>query len=73
MTMTTTARHFAVVKRPGCRDHEMRVHSAHATSAAAAKAIGADRTLCVVKAAKPVAKGAVLWDDACGRTGWSAI
>ena len=70
MTMTTTARHFALVKRPGCRDHEMRVRSAHATSAAAAKAIGADRTLCVVKTAT---KGDVLWDDACGRTGWAAV
>ena len=71
--MTTTARHFAVVKRPGCRDHEMRVRSAHATHAAATKAVGADLTLCIVKTAKPAAKGDVLWDDACGRTGWVAV
>ncbi len=71
--MTATARHFAVVKRPGCRDHEMRVRSAHATCKAAAKAIGADLTLCVVKTVKPVSKGSVLWDDACGRAGWIAI
>ena len=71
--MTTTARHFAIVKSPGYRDHEMRVRSAHATHAAAKKAVGTDLTLCVVKTTKPVTKGAVLWDDACGRTGWAAV
>ena len=41
--------------------------------AAATKAVGADLTLCIVKTAKPAAKGDVLWDDACGRTGWVAV
>ena len=71
--MTATARHFATVKRPGYRDHEMRVYSAHATANAAIKAICADRTLCVVKTAAPIAKGATLWDDPNGRTGWAAV
>jgi hypothetical protein len=70
---TIPARHFATVKRPGHRDHEMRVYSAHATANAAVKAICADRTLCVVKTTAPVAQGAKLWDDANGRTGWTAV
>jgi hypothetical protein len=70
---TIPARHFATVKRPGFRDHEMRVYSAHSTADAAAKAIRADRTLCVVKTTTPISKGATLWDDANGRTGWTAV
>ena len=70
---TAKARHFATVKRPGYRCHEMRVYSAHLTESAARLAADKDKSLCVVKTAKPVAKGETLWDDACGRTGWQAV
>ncbi|MEY4908201.1 MAG: hypothetical protein RL260_1919 [Pseudomonadota bacterium] len=69
----TTSTHYATVKRPGHRDHEMRVISAHATQSAASKAASKDASLCVVKTAAPVAKGATLWDDVNGRTAWSAV
>lgn len=68
-----TTNHYAVVKAPGHRDHEMTVISAHATEAAARRALAKSKTLAAVKTVAPVSKGATLWDDACGRTAWSAI
>lgn len=69
--MTTT--HYAVVKKPGHRDHEMSVISAHMTPEAARRAAAKDKTTEVVKTVAPTAKKAKLWDDAIGRSSWSAI
>jgi hypothetical protein len=87
--MSTTARHFAVVKRPGFRGHEMTVLSAHATPEAAAKASakhvytdarGQRVYPCeVVRTNGPTAKRATLWDDgrafddALAGTGWRRV
>ena len=81
MTMTKTA--YAVVRRPGFRDHEMRVLSAHQNADAAARAAArhdyADargqtmRPCEVIHVPAGCRKGETLWDDTCGRTRWAAV
>ena len=78
--MTTT---YAVVRRPGFRDHEMRILSAHHTPEAAIKAAAKHDHLdargytvspChAVNVPSGCRKGGTLWDDTCGRTGWESI
>ncbi|MGL5246869.1 MAG: hypothetical protein ACRC8U_01585, partial [Brooklawnia sp.] len=82
MTAASTTT-YAVVLRPGFRDHEMRILSAHKTADDAARAAALHnytnsrhRTVqpCeVVHVPAGCRNGGVLWDDACGRTAWSAI